>query len=41
MVISPYTSKAIETIGALDPLVLGRTHPVFETGEKHGDSLMS
>jgi len=35
----PYTSKSREKIGALDPLIVGRAHLVFETGEKHGDSL--
>jgi hypothetical protein len=41
MVISPYTSKAMETVEPLDLLNVGRTHTVFEMGEKHGDSLMN
>jgi hypothetical protein len=28
-------------IGALDPLIVGRAHLVYETGERHGDSLMN
>jgi polyphosphate kinase len=36
----PYTHKSLETIGALDPLIVGRAHLVFETGERHGESLM-
>ena len=36
-----YTNKSMATIGALDPLIVGRAHLVFETGEKHGDSLMN
>ncbi len=31
----------METIGALDPLIVGRAHLVFETGEKHGEALMN
>jgi hypothetical protein len=38
---SAFANKTMETIEAIDPLVLGRTHPVFETGEKHGDALMN
>jgi polyphosphate kinase len=37
----PYAHKAPETIGALDPLIVGRAHLVFETGEKHGDTPMN
>jgi polyphosphate kinase len=37
----PYTNKSMETIGALDPLIVGRAHLVFETGEQHGESLMN
>ena len=37
----PYTHKSPETIGALDPLIVGRAHLVFETGERHGDSPMN
>jgi polyphosphate kinase len=37
----PYADRSMETIGALDPLIVGRAHLVFETGEKHGDSLMN
>jgi polyphosphate kinase len=36
-----YTNKSVETIGVLDPLIVGRAHLVFETGEKHGDLLMN
>ncbi len=36
----PYTNKSIEAIGALDPLIVGRAHLVFETGERDGDALM-
>ena len=35
MVSSPYTNKAMETVEPLDPLNVGRTHTVFEMGEKH------
>ncbi len=37
----PYTNKSIETIGPLDPLIVGRAHLVFETGEGHGESVMN
>jgi hypothetical protein len=37
----PYTHKSLETVGALDPLIVGRAHVVFETGERHGESLMN
>ena len=29
----PYTNKDVETIGALDPLIVGRAHVVYERGE--------
>ena len=32
-----YSGKSVESIGALDPLIVGRAHVVFERGEKHGD----
>ena len=37
----PYTHKSLETVGPLDPLIVGRAHVVFETGERHGESLMN
>jgi polyphosphate kinase len=37
----PYTHKSLETIGPLDPLIVGRAHLVFESGERHGDSLLN
>jgi polyphosphate kinase len=37
----PYTHRSLETIGALDPLIVGRAHLVFEAGERHGESLMN
>ncbi|MFV0444852.1 MAG: polyphosphate kinase 2 [Planctomycetaceae bacterium] len=33
----PYTNRQLETIGTLDPLIVGRAHVVFERGERHGD----
>jgi len=33
----PYANKQAESIGPLDPLIVGRAHVVFERGEKHGD----
>lgn len=30
----PYTNKNIQTIGAMDPLLVGRAHVVYERGEK-------
>ena len=32
----PYTSKALELVGKLDPLIVGRAHVVYERGEKAG-----
>ena len=32
----PYTSKDVEQIGKLDPLLVGRAHVVYERGEKPG-----
>ena len=32
----PYTSKSLEQIGRLDPLIVGRAHVVYEKGEKPG-----
>jgi polyphosphate kinase len=32
----PYSNKSIETIGRLDPLIVGRAHVVYEKGEKPG-----
>ena len=37
----PYTNKSMETIGELDPLIVGRAHLVFEAGERHGESVMN
>ena len=37
----PYTNKSLQRIGDLDPLIVGRAHLVFETGETHGESLMN
>jgi hypothetical protein len=36
----PYTHNSLETIGALDPPIVALAHLVFETGERHGESLM-
>jgi len=30
----PYTNKSLEQVGKLDPLIVGRTHVVYERGEK-------
>ncbi|PKO46364.1 MAG: polyphosphate kinase 2 [Betaproteobacteria bacterium HGW-Betaproteobacteria-22] len=35
----PYTNKSIEAIGALDPLLVGRAHIVYERGE-HSQPLL-
>ncbi|MDP2067317.1 MAG: polyphosphate kinase 2 [Burkholderiaceae bacterium] len=32
----PYTSKSLEQVGKLDPLIVGRAHVVYERGEKAG-----
>jgi len=32
----PYAKKAADTIGKLDPLIVGRAHVVYERGEKAG-----
>jgi polyphosphate kinase len=32
----PYTNKDLETIGKLDPLIVGRAHVVYERGEQPG-----
>lgn len=32
----PYANKATDTIGKLDPLIVGRAHVVYERGEKSG-----
>ena len=32
----PYTNKSLETIGKLDPLIVGRAHVVYERGEQPG-----
>ena len=32
----PYASKTVDTIGKLDPLIVGRAHVVYERGEKSG-----
>ncbi len=32
----PYANKAADTIGKLDPLIVGRAHVVYERGEKSG-----
>ncbi len=34
----PYANKDAEAIGALDPLLVGRAHVVYERGEKQGAS---
>jgi len=31
----PYSSKELEQIGPIDPLLVGRAHVVYERGEKH------
>ncbi len=36
----PYASKDAERIGALDPLIVGRAHVVFERGEKQVTALL-
>lgn len=36
----PYTSKDTELIGAMDPLIVGRAHVVFERGETHATALL-
>ncbi len=37
----PYTNKSLPKIGPLDPLIVGRAHLVFETGETHGETLVN
>jgi len=32
----PYANKTADTIGKLDPLIVGRAHVVYERGEKSG-----
>ena len=32
----PYANKSVDTIGKLDPLIVGRAHVVYERGEKPG-----
>ena len=32
----PYANKAVDSIGKLDPLIVGRAHVVYERGEKSG-----
>jgi polyphosphate kinase 2 (PPK2 family) len=36
-----YSNKCVETIGVLDPLVVGRAHLVFESGEQHIETMMT
>ncbi len=35
----PYTNKDVNTIGKLDPLIVGRAHVVYERGEQPGSLL--
>ncbi len=35
-----YTNKDIEAIGALDPLLVGRAHVVYEQGEKNNSAVL-
>lgn len=35
-----YANKDIAHIGALDPLLVGRAHVVYERGERHGAPLL-
>lgn len=35
----PYTNKDLDTIGKLDPLIVGRAHVVYERGEQPGSLL--
>ena len=37
----PYTGRSLETIGALDPLIVGRAHLVFEPGEKTTETMVN
>ena len=36
----PYTNKDLQTVGSLDPLLVGRAHVVYERGEHVGLSLI-
>ncbi len=36
----PYTNKDIDRIGALDPLLVGRAHVVYEQGERRAGALL-
>jgi len=36
----PYANKDIEQIGALDPLLVGRAHVVYEQGERRAGALL-
>jgi hypothetical protein len=36
----PYKNKDAEAIGALDPLLVGRAHVVYERGERRSGPLL-
>jgi polyphosphate kinase 2 len=36
----PYANKEVESIGAIDPLLVGRAHVVYERGEKQGTAIL-
>jgi len=36
----PYTNKDLETVGSLDPLLVGRAHVVYERGEHVGSAIL-
>lgn len=36
----PYTNKSLDTIGPIDPLLVGRAHIVYERGEKEGHPVL-
>jgi hypothetical protein len=36
----PYTNKDLKNIGALDNLLVGRAHVVYERGERPGGAIL-
>jgi hypothetical protein len=36
----PYARKNVQRISALDPLIVGRAHVVYERGERQGEPIL-
>ena len=36
----PYSNKNLDTIGTVDPLLVGRAHVVYERGENVGSAIL-